>query len=42
MDARSIVRLEEEARYMKDKWKDGLRDPYYNPNFSLDRQYILE
>lgn len=42
VDARSIVRLEEEARYMKDKWKDGLRDPYYNPNFSLDRQYILE
>ena len=38
-DARK--RLVAEAEYMKNKWKEGLKDPYYNPNFSLERAYTL-
>lgn len=34
-------RLSAEAEYMRNKWKDGLTDPYYNSNFSLDRAYTL-
>lgn len=35
-------RLKKEASYMHDKWGDYLTDPYYNKNFSLDKQYILK
>lgn len=35
-------RLVSEAGYIKAKWGDGLSDPYYNPNFSKDRTYILK
>ena len=34
-------RLNSDAEYMHKKWGEFLRDPYYNDNFSLDRQYIL-
>ncbi len=34
-------RLSAEAEYMRNKWKEGLTDPYYNSNFSLDRAYTL-
>ena len=34
-------RLVKEAEYIKIKWKNGLTDPYYNPNFSLDKAYML-
>ena len=34
-------RLKENAEYMHNKWGDFLKDPYYNENFSLDRQYVL-
>lgn len=34
-------RLKENAEYMHKKWGEWLKDPYYNENFSLDRQYIL-
>ncbi len=35
------ARLRAEAEYIHDKWGDALYDPYYNENFSLDRQYTL-
>lgn len=34
-------RLKENAEYMRNKWGDYLSDPYYNENFSRDRQYML-
>lgn len=34
-------RLSAEAEYMKNKWQDEIRDPYYNPNFSREKAYIL-
>lgn len=41
-DKNNKIRLSKDAKYMQDKWGDYLKDPYYNPNFSLDRQYILK
>ena len=41
-DKNKKIRLSKDAKYMQDKWGDYLKDPYYNPNFSLDRQYILK
>ena len=36
-------RLKNEISYMQHKWKDILnRDPYYNVNFSLIKEYLLE
>lgn len=35
-------RLTKEAQYIKNKWGNGLNDPYYNPNFSKDRTYIIK
>ena len=35
------TRLNLDAKYMHEKWGDFLKDPYYNENFSLDRQYLL-
>ena len=34
-------RLDEEAEYIKNKWKDKLIDRYYNANFSTDREGML-
>lgn len=34
-------RLLSEAEYMKKKWGVFLKDPYYNPNFSDEKAYIL-
>ncbi len=30
-----------ETEYFLDKWRDGLRDPYYNVNFRRDGTYLL-
>lgn len=30
-----------EKEYFLDKWRDGLRDPYYNVNFRRDGSYLL-
>lgn len=40
-DKANRVRLVKEVKYMKNKWKDGMKDPYYNPNFSLDKAYMI-
>lgn len=34
-------RLVADAQIMREKWGQALTDPYYNPNFSQDRPYIL-
>lgn len=34
-------RLDAEAEYIKNKWKDKLIDRYYNANFSTDREGML-
>ena len=41
-DKESKIRLKKEAEYMHDKWGEYLTDPYYNVNFSLDKQYVLK
>lgn len=38
----NVERFRSEAEYIKEKWKAGLEDPYYNPNFSRDRAYMLK
>ena len=39
VDEAKARRYEEESAHFRDKWKEFLQkgDPYYNPNFSLDR-----
>jgi hypothetical protein len=39
MTGKNAERYEKESAYFREKWKDVLAkgDPYYNPNFSLDR-----
>jgi GT2 family glycosyltransferase len=39
VDEAKAKRYEEEAEHFRDRWKEVLEkgDPYYNPNFSLDR-----
>ena len=34
--------LEKAAHYMKEKWGNALIDPYYNSNFSTEKQYVLK
>ena len=42
LNKKNRERLTKEAEYIKNKWGNGLKDPYYNPNFSQDRIYILK
>ena len=42
LNRKNRERLTKEAEYIKNKWGNGLKDPYYNPNFSQDRIYILK
>lgn len=42
LDKEGKARLHKEAEYMCNKWGDYLKDPYYNPNFSTERQYVLK
>ena len=39
LNGENAKRYDEESKHFKDKWKEVLDagDPYYNPNFSLDR-----
>jgi hypothetical protein len=39
VDETKAKRYEEEAEHFRTKWKEVIEkgDPYYNPNFSLDR-----
>ena len=41
--AKTVIRrrLDAEAEYIKNKWKDKLIDRYYNANFSTDREGML-
>ncbi|MGN0374637.1 MAG: glycosyltransferase family 2 protein, partial [Butyrivibrio sp.] len=36
------IRLQKDGEYMRNKWGDFLKDPYYNSNFSTERQYVLK